>query len=187
MKSYLIIACGVLLLQGCAAAVVGGAAATASAAHDKRTTGILVEDQNIEIKAQSKLRELEKRHQDADIDPVSFNRRVLLIGQIPSAADKAQATALVSEIDNVREVFNEVRIKSTRDVSTANDAWITTKVKSLLLAEKGVDPTRIKVVTEDGEVFLMGLVNREVGDKAALVTRNVDGVKKVVKVFEYID
>lgn len=118
---------------------------------------------------------------------VSHNLYVLIYGQVPSEDVVNQISMAVKGVPEMKKAFNELRIGNPENVSTASDVWITTKVKSSLAAEKGLDSKRIKVITEDKEVFLMGMVTREEGDKAALVARNISGVKKVVKIFEYID
>ena len=151
------------------------------------TFGTLVEDNSIESRVHTITDAIEAKNQPAFIGVESHNLYVLVYGQVPNQAVKEQVSNQVNGIPEIRKVFNELRIGDPDKVSTMSDSWITTKVKSSLAAEKGLDSKRINVTTEAGEVFLMGLVTREEGDKAALVARNISGVKKVVKIFEYIN
>ncbi|NVK20992.1 MAG: BON domain-containing protein [Kangiellaceae bacterium] len=151
------------------------------------TFGTFAEDQSIEGQVEDILEPIELNNQPAFIGVESHNLYVLIYGQVPSEDVKAQASQSINGIPVIRKVFNELRVANPEEVSTISDSWITTKVKSSLAAEKGLDSKRIKVITEAGEVFLMGLVTREEGDKAALVARNISGVTRVVKIFEYIN
>lgn len=149
--------------------------------------GTLAEDNSIESRVYTITDAIEAKNKPAFIGVESHNLYVLIYGQVPSQTVKDQVSREVNGIPEIRKVFNELRIEDPEKVSTMSDSWITTKVKSSLAAEKGLDSKRINVTTEAGEVFLMGLVTREEGDKAALVARNISGVKKVVKIFEYIN
>ena len=151
------------------------------------TFGTLAEDNSIESRVSTITDAIEAKNPPSFIGVESHNLYVLIYGQVPSQAVKDQVSSEVKGIPEIRKVFNELRIGDPDKVSTMSDTWITTKVKSSLAAEKGLDSKRINVTTENGEVFLMGLVTREEGDKAALVARNISGVKKVVKIFEYIN
>jgi osmotically-inducible protein OsmY len=151
------------------------------------TFGTLAEDNSIESRVYTITDAIEAKNEPAFIGVESHNLYVLIYGQVPSQVVKDQVSTQVNGIPEIRKVFNELRIGDPEKVSTMSDTWITTKVKSSLAAEKGLDSKRINVTTEAGEVFLMGLVTREEGDKAALVARNISGVKKVVKIFEYIN
>ncbi len=151
------------------------------------TFGTMAEDSSIESRVYTITDAIEAKNKPAFIGVESHNLYVLIYGQVPSETVKAQVSTEVKGIPEIRKVFNELRIADPENVSTMSDSWITTKVKSSLAAEKGLDSKRINVTTEAGEVFLMGLVTREEGDKAALVARNISGVKKVVKIFEYIN
>lgn len=151
------------------------------------TFGTAATDQKIEWKVKDLIQPVTEKHQPAAVDVVSHNLYVLLYGQLPSQEAIDEVSRSIKGIPQMKKAFNELRVGNPEDVSTASDVWITTKVKSSLAAEKGLDSKRIKVITEDKEVFLMGMVTREEGDKAALVARNISGVKKVVKIFEYIN
>ncbi len=178
-----------LILQGCAAAVVGGAAATAAVAHDRRTAGTVVEDQSIELKAYDLLAKDSKFEQQSSIHITSYNLVVLLTGQAADEGLRSKAEQIVSNIDRVRRVVNEIEIGSASTlVENSRDAALTTEVK-LKLAKirlSDFDPLRVKVVTERGAVFLMGLINKKEADAVTDVVRHISGVRRVVRVFEYI-
>ncbi|MRX27441.1 BON domain-containing protein [Kangiella sp. HZ709] len=151
------------------------------------TFGTIFEDNSIESRVYSLLKDLEAENQPAKIEVDSHNLYVLIYGQVPNESVKTQVSQIITGVPEIRKVFNELRVGSPDDVSGFGDTWISTKVRSSLTAEKGLDSKRITVRTENKEVFLMGLVTRAEGDKAALVARNISGVNKVVKIFEYID
>ncbi len=178
-----------LLLQACTPVVVGGAAAGVAVAHDRRTLGTLVEDQEIELKAMDiKLNDPEiKDH--SNVTATSYNMVVLLTGQVDSPQVRERYEMRVRQIPRVKHVIDEITVGpfSTFGQKT-QDTYITTKAKLALLRVKspGFDPSRVKVVTEQGVVYLMGLTTREEADMATEAVRNISGVRKVVKVFEYI-
>ena len=177
-----------LLLQGCAALVATGAVVGADMATDRRSSGMYIEDQRIELKASSALSDSKTIEEGADVSVTSFNRIVLITGQAPTPELKQLATSIVRKVDNVRKVHNEVRIKAPESfLSGTNDAWLTSKTKTLLFAEDDLSSGHIKVLTENGEVFLMGMVTQTEAEKAINVVRDIDGVERVVEVFEYID
>jgi osmotically-inducible protein OsmY len=190
-KQLLVIAgilCSTLLVQGCAPVLVAGAATGASVANDRRTAGTVLEDQSIELKASSAIAADEGLSKSVHVSVTSFNNIVLLTGQTPTRALRNQVLEHVRSIDKVRGIHNEISIEDPTTFNTrSNDTWITTKCKSTLLGAKGLEATHIKVLTEDGVVYLMGLVTREEGDTAAKTVQQVTGVQRVVKVFEYID
>lgn len=172
------------LLAACAPAVVGGAAAGGAVAVDRRTAGIFLEDQNIELKAERQMRT--NLGEDAHINITSYNRNVLLTGEAPTAEAKVEAENLTKEIPNVRNITNEITVGLKSSISSrANDAYITSKVKANFLAEKNFNPNNVKVVTENGAAYLMGIVSQQEGALATEIARTTKGVQKVVKVFEY--
>jgi len=176
-------------LGGCEALVVGSAATGTAVVHDRRTAGSFVEDENIELKAGSALGKDQEIKDRAHISVTSFNQIVLLTGEAPTEAMRARAESIVARIEKVRRVHNEVVIGAPSAMSArASDTWITGKVKTRLLKVKikNFDPTRVKVVTENGTVFLMGLLTRAEADAVVDQVRQVGGVQRVVKVFEYI-
>jgi osmotically-inducible protein OsmY len=177
-----------LILQGCAAAVVGGAATTAVVAHDRRTTGIIVEDQAIELKAYDALAK-DPETKQSRIHVTSYNKVVLLTGQASSEAVRSKAEQLVSKVEQVRRVVNELEIGSTASLGEdTRDVALTTEVKLRLTKIKlpDFDPLRVKVVTERGVVFLMGLLTKQEAQAVTDEVRYISGVRRVVKVFEYI-
>jgi osmotically-inducible protein OsmY len=170
----------------CVPAVVGGAAAGTSAAIDRRTTGIFVEDENIEIKA---VRKMETNlGEESHVNVTSFNQNVLLTGEVPDPERKAKAESLMKEVEQVRSVTNEIVVSPKTDLSTrANDTYLTSKVKTTFLTENKFQANYVKVVTENSVVYLMGLVTKEEADAAVAIASSTSGVEKVVKVFEYIN
>ncbi|MES9946348.1 MAG: BON domain-containing protein [Candidatus Thiodiazotropha sp.] len=189
IASLLAICISILILQGCTAAVVGGAAATAAVAHDRRTTGTIVEDQSIELKVYDSMANDARFKQQSSIHVTSYNLVVLLTGQAADQALRSKAEQLASSIDRVRRVVNEIEIGSTSTlVENSRDAALTTEVK-LRLAKVRIpdfDPLRVKVVTERGTVFLLGLITKQEADAVTDVVRHISGVRRVVRVFEYI-
>ncbi|MFC1334599.1 MAG: BON domain-containing protein [gamma proteobacterium symbiont of Clathrolucina costata] len=187
--SLLSICIAVLILQGCAAAVVGGAAATAAVAHDRRTTGTIVEDQSIELKIYDLMSKDSRFKQQSSIHVTSYNLVVLLTGQAANQALRSKAEQMASSVDRVRRVVNEIEIGSTSTlVENSRDAALTTEVKVRLAKVQipGFDPLRVKVVTERGAVFLLGLITKKEADAVTDVVRHISGVRRVVRVFEYI-
>lgn len=183
----LIVICSVYL-QGCAAIVVAGAAGSVAIAHDKRTNKEIIKDQRIKnniIAGISVDKELKKL---AHINVITYNATVLLTGEAPSEELRSRAVDIARNNKQVKQVFNAVKImKPTSYKSRNNDTWITTKVKSQLLGKKEINGLQVKVYTENAHVFLMGMVAREKGDIAAQAASQVKGVKRVVKVFEYVN
>lgn len=176
------------LLTGCASAVVAGAAVSADMASDRRSSGTYIDDQSIEIQVSDLIRSNDALRESSSISVVSFNRVVLLVGQAPSQALKDSASRIARKLNQVKSVHNEIRISTPSSLlSTTNDTWLTTKAKSLMLAEKNFSSNHIKVYSENGEIFLMGLVTKAEADKAIAIVRNIDGVERVVQLFEYIE
>lgn len=190
ISSARIVIAGALLastfaLSGCLPLAATGAAVGTMAALDRRTVGAQVEDQTIELKARSQLSSAIE--QAGGIGVTSFNRKVLLTGQAASEQDKRDAERIVAAIDNVRSVHNELQVLGRPSLSTsAADTAITARVKTALLNTQDLHGNTIKVVTESGTVYLMGLVSRREADRAAQVTSRVAGVQRVVTAFELI-
>lgn len=152
-----------------------------------RTLGTVIEDENIETKISVNLRKASDTLKNSNIDVVSFNGTVLLVGEVPDQASKALADQVASKTRAVRKVYNELSIAGVSTwVSRYNDAWITTKVSSQMMLAENFPSSRIKVVTEQGTVYLMGLVSQTEGEYAVDITKQVYGVEKIVKLFEYI-
>ena len=172
-------------LTACLPVVAGGAAAGGAIAADRRTSGIYVEDENIELKA---VKYMETTlGENAHINVTSYNRNVLLTGEVPDAAAKAKAEAFVKAITNVRAVTNEITIGPKTTISSrSNDTYLTSKVKTKFVTENKFPANYVKIVTENSVVYLLGIVTKAEGDAAAEIASNTDGVDKVVKVFEYM-
>lgn len=173
------------LLQGCFPLVAGGVGAGAAMVADRRTSGAFVEDEGIEWRTASALRD---RLGDAvHVNVTAYNRNVLLTGEAPTEAHRAEAERVASGIANVKGITNEIQVAGTASLtSRGNDSIITSKVKARFVDAAQFSANHIKVVTEAGTVYLLGLVTRREADAATEVTRRTDGVRKVVRVFEYI-
>ncbi len=176
---------GATLAQtGCFPLAATGIAVGAFMAADRRTVGAQAEDQGIEVKASQQLSNLAG---GAGVSVTSFNRKVLLTGQVADQRTKTEAAAIVGKIDNVRSVHNELAIGERVSFGTnTSDSSVTTQVKGYLVEAKDVQANTIKVVTEVGVVYLMGIVTRAEGERAAQVASRVSGVRRVVTVFEYV-
>lgn len=186
-KRSLIVLGTVVLLQGCAAAVVAGTASAVTAANDRRTIGSQIDDNNIEIKASIALSEIERLEKFANISAVSVNGIVLLVGQVSNEEMRNEAQRTIEGVSGIRKIHNQIRIGSNIGITTqTHDSWLTSKVKAQLLTAKDISSNNIKVVTENAEVFLMGLVSGSESTQAVNIARNVSGVERVIKVFEYM-
>lgn len=155
----------------------------------ERTTGTIIEDEIIETKVAVNLRSQEPAFKESNIDVVSHNGVVLLVGQVESDALRARATEIASQASaKIKRIHNELEVAGkTGLLARSNDTWIATKVRTLMLTNSNVPSGQVKVVTENGAVYLMGMISQIDGDSAANLARNVSGVTKVVKVFEYIN
>jgi osmotically-inducible protein OsmY len=176
------------MVSGCAALVVGGAAMGVAAAHDRRGYATFFDDQRIELDAGAALDAQPAIKGRARVSVTSYNYLVLLTGQARTEAVAAHVAGVVSELPKVRKVINQVTVGPDISFARASeDVLVTTRAKLALLEVNvaGFDPTRVKVVTEDGVVYLLGLVSVEEGDAAAEKIRFVPGVARVVKLFEY--
>jgi len=171
------------LIQACVPLAVTGAGAAALMATDRRTGGVYIEDQNVELKALGVLHPYATAH----VNATSYNLTVLLTGEVPDEALKKKIVDEVRAIASVRNVIDETQIAGVSSMaSRGNDALVTSNVKARMLNNKVFNATQVKVVTEASVVYLMGLVTRAEGDEAVFVTRNTSGVARVVPLFEYI-
>ncbi|MCC7079973.1 MAG: BON domain-containing protein [Burkholderiales bacterium] len=173
------------LLSGCPAVLVTGAGAGVMAAEDRRTLGTITEDQGIEFKIGNQVSE---KYQDrVHLNVTSYNRMVLLTGEVPNEEAKRGIERIARSVANVRGVTNELSIGIPTAMSTrANDTYITSKVKARFVDAQRFNALHVKVVTENGVVYLLGLVSRQEAKDAIQLARTTEGVKKVVTVFEYI-
>lgn len=177
-----------LSLNGCSSLLVAGAATGAVTSQDRRTLPTQLEDQSIELKSITALFENDELWSDTNINVVSYNNVVLLLGQAPTAALKKKATEAIKKIAKVSKVHNQIRIAAPISfIASRNDGYLTTKIKSSMLFAQDLPSAKVKVITENSEVFLMGLVSKQEADHAVEIARNVGGVTKVIKVFEYVE
>ncbi|KMT64557.1 BON domain-containing protein [Catenovulum maritimum] len=173
------------VLSGCVAMLFAGAAGTtAVVANDRRTLGAQVEDKEIESKVVRWLKEAEL-DESVNVKVLSFNRHILLIGQAPSDFLRDKVLDISSQYPNFIDLYNEIRIDEKITASEAGkDAWISTKIKSRMLADKELNGNHVKIYTEKGEVFLMGMLTPREKKVAITIARNIAGVKKVTDVFQ---
>lgn len=153
-----------------------------------RTAGTVVEDESIETKVAVNMRSINTAFREASFNVISHNGVVLLVGQIQSEDLKQQATNIASEASvHVRRVHNEMEVAGRRSLlSRSNDTWLATKVRTQLSANDGINANRMRVVANNGTIYLMGIVDRQEGDRATSLARSVGGVLRVVNVFEYL-
>ncbi len=154
-----------------------------------RTTGQVIEDRSIQTKITVNMKSQERAFRDAHFDVISHNGVVLLVGQVASEELKAKATEIASQASSkIRRIHNELEVAGkTGLLARGNDTWIATKVRTQMLANSEVPSGQVRVITENGAVYLMGLISEIDGERAASLARNVAGVTRVVKVFEYIN
>lgn len=180
----------ILLLNSCAT-VISATTGDDGIQEDRgrRSMGATIDDNSIETAIKVNLNAAEEQLKQSHINVVSFNGTVLLVGQVPSQDMKNLATRVArTSSSRVKEVYNELEVAgSTTFLSRSNDAWLTAKIKTLMLADSEVSGMRTKVVTENGVVYLMGLLTQAEADKAVNLVSNTKGVTKVVRAFEYIN
>jgi osmotically-inducible protein OsmY len=179
-------------LTACVPAVfVAGAAAGAVAGvvvNDNRQASAMVDDQNITARADLLISQDKDLKFRSNLTLTTFNHIVLLLGQTPKEEYRDRVVKIIQGIPKVKRIYNEIKIAQPTSISSRpKDAWITTKAKASLLAEKGLHSSQIKVVTESREVYLMGLVTHTQADLAALVVSKIKGVARVIKLFEYVE
>lgn len=172
-------------LSACAPLLVGGAVITGVSASDRRTTGAQLEDERIELRGGARLRE--NLGERVHINITSYNRQVLLTGEVPNEQDKQLAEQLVSRIENVRAIINELAVLGNSTLTQrSSDALVSGRVKANLIDARDISASAFKVVTERGVVFLQGRVTAREADRATDITRRTSGVQKVVRLFEII-
>ena len=181
----LAVSCAAVSLPACAPLVVGGAMVGGSLmVIDRRTAGMQVEDQAIELKGNDRARTTAPA---GLVNVTSYNRMVLITGEVPTDADRRAVERAIAQVDNVRSVVNELAVAGNSSMtSRSNDAVLTGKVKAAFIDAKDLQAQALKVLTERGQVYLMGLVTEREAARAAEVARGVAGVQKVVRVFETI-
>ncbi len=172
-------------LTACAPLLVGGAVMTGISVADRRTTGSQIEDERIESRGATRIRE----HLGArvHINITSYNRQVLLTGEVPSEQDKQLAEQVISRIENVRSITNELAVLGHSTLTQrSSDALVTGRVKANLIDARDLNASAFKVVTERGVVYLLGRVTAREADRATDIARRTSGVQKVVRLFEII-
>jgi osmotically-inducible protein OsmY len=176
------------VLQGCAIATVTAITAGASIATDRRSMSQQVDDQRIEFLGHNELAKHKELSDNTNLHIISVNGTVLIVGQAPNTYLRDTAVKKVSALKGVIKVHNQIRISSNTAITTqTNDIWLTSKIKSALFASDEINAKDIKVVTENAEVFLLGLVSLKEANSAINIARNISGVSKVFKAFELID
>lgn len=186
MKKLFLIMAMALSLQGCffVAGAAAGAAAIAVVYDHRKIEKIALDNKTAKnasdrIQADPELRE-------AHVVVTSFNQTILITGQVPNEVLKQRASELVSDMPNVKHVYNQLTIHgTTSSLTRTSDSWITTKITTQMLATEGLKSSTIKVVTENGTVYLMGIVSQEQADIAVDIARQVSGVERVMKIFQY--
>ncbi len=172
-------------LTACFPVIVGGAAMGALVATDRRTSGAQLEDEGIELRSASRIRD--NLGERVHVNVTSYNRQVLLTGEVPSLQDKQLVEQVVSHVDNVQSVVNELAVLGSATLTQrSSDVLVTGKVKARMVDAKDLFANAYKVVTERGTVYLMGRVTQREADRATEITRSTGGVQKVVRVFEII-
>ena len=174
-------------LQGCAVATVVAVTAGATMVADRRSFSKQIDDQTIEFIAHNELAKQKALTKNTNLHVISMNGTVLVIGQAPNTYLRDLAIKTIQDVSDIVTIHNQIRIGSTISVTTkSNDIWLTSKVKSALLTNSEVNAKDVKVVTENAEVFLLGLVTKEEAHIVVEITRNISGVSRVYKAFEYI-
>jgi len=183
VRLLLVAGLSISVLQGCAVVAVGAAVVGVSSATDPRTLGTQLDDQAIEMKTNAKLGN-DKQLENYRIRAISYGKQVLLVGQVDTETQRERAAEVIADTNGVERIFNQIRLASKAGIATqASDTWISSRVRMKLIADDQVDATDIQVVTENGEVFLLGIVDDSAADRAVDIARNIDGVQKVVKAF----
>jgi osmotically-inducible protein OsmY len=188
-KKIVLVPLMLLPLSGCVPVVLvaaGAGAGTAAIAQDSRSFSVIKQDAAATKTAQSTILHDPELKNHSHINVAVYNHVALMVGQAQTPELRNQAYRIVSSVPNISRVYNQVKVSgSTSLVERSNDAWITSKVKSTFLTTNRLRSDRIKVVTENGVVYLMGLVSQDQAELATNTARRVDGVREVVKVFQY--
>ena len=186
--ALLLIIISLPLLQNCTSIVNSTTSEPITTDPSKRTFGSYVDDKRLQVIIGVNIRKADSQFEKARIDVTSYNGIILLTGQVPNQNLKQLATQTASAVTNVRQVHNELAIRENSSfIDRTSDGWLATKVKAVLLGDAETKGMNAKTIVEAGTVYLMGLVTLEDSDKAANLVSNVNGVKEVVKVFEYIE
>ncbi|MFT5756574.1 MAG: osmotically-inducible protein OsmY [Alteromonadaceae bacterium] len=186
IKNLAVLLLSISLLQGCVAAAVVAVTSGAGVAVDKRTLGKQIDDQRIELAAHNDLSKHQALQDNTNLQIVSVNGSVLVVGQAPNSYLRDLAIKTITSVNGVLHVHNQIRISNEISFTTkTNDLWLTSKVKTALFAAENISASNIKVVTENGEVFLLGLISSSQANEAVDIARNIGGVNRVFKMFEF--
>ena len=183
LHKLVLVTCLTAALSACAPMVVGGALMGSLVATDRRTPGAQLEDEGIELRAASRIRDnlVERVH----ISVTSYNRQVLLTGEVPSAQDRVLAEQIVAKVENVRSIVNELAVLGNTGLTQrGSDVLVTTRVRASLVDARDLFANSFKVVTERGTTYLMGRVTQREANRATEVVRTTPGVQKVVRLLE---
>jgi osmotically-inducible protein OsmY len=176
-----------LMASGCSSFIAAVSDGPIEDDPGKRTFGARLDDDVIQAKARVNIRSADQRLSDARIVVTSYNGIVLLVGQVPSETLAGKAEQIAAQVNRVRHVHNELEVRDNLPFTArTSDRWINTRVRSRLMVSDEVDASRIRVLTENGVVYMMGLVTREEANQAAEIVRTTNGVQKVIRIFEYI-
>jgi osmotically-inducible protein OsmY len=175
-------------LNACIPVVAGGVATTGAMVSDRRSSGTFIDDETIELKAVKAITD-NLGAKEIHVNVTSYNRHILITGEVGTEEHKAKAESAVRAVDgNIKKITNELKIGPNSELSSrAKDTFITSKVKAEFIKKNLFPATYVKVITEAGTVYLLGIVTRKEAEDATNLARNVSDVKQVVKVFEYID
>ena len=180
-----LLACSLLQVSGCAPIMIGGAVMGGLVATDRRTTGTVVEDEGIEIKAAMRIRD--NLGDRAHVNVTSFNRQVLITGEVPAAQDKQLVEKVVAEVENVRNIVNELEVLGNASFTQrSNDSLVTGRVKAALVDAQDLFANSFKIVTERGTVYMMGRVSQREQKRATEVISATSGVQRVVRILEIV-
>ena len=183
LHKLVLVTCLTAALSACAPMVVGGALMGSLVATDRRTSGAQLEDEGIELRAASRIRDnlVDRVH----ISVTSYNRQVLLTGEVPSAQDRVLAEQIVAKVENVRSIVNELAVLGNTGLTQrGSDVLVTTRVRASLVDARDLFANSFKVVTERGTTYLMGRVTQREANRATEVVRTTPGVQKVVRLLE---
>lgn len=188
MKKILTIFTLLISLSACVpAAFVAGATAGGAVVYENRAIKTIWQDRNITHRAQSRINRDKELRNRTNISVATFNHIVLLVGQASTEQLRFHAVKIIKDIPHIKRICNQIVIRPPISATTrSKDAWITTKIKAAMLEKEGLHSTQIKVITENGVAYLMGLTTSSQGKLAADTARKIKGVKKVVKLFEYV-
>lgn len=177
--------CVVFSLTGCAGEYLGPVAGASWLNFDRRSSGTIVDDQAITIKANLAIAKNKAVWKDSHISTLSYNNSLLLVGQTKNSANKQQIEKMLEPIKEIGNIYNQITVSDPIPLKTrANDTWLTTQVKAKLISSRDVGLNRVKVITENGTVYLMGMLTKDEEQIALELTRRVPGVQKVVAVIE---